>query len=80
MEMAGGVLIGLSFAASGGVLVWKMHAIGALLAIGLVLVALGACAVAGALLGAGIGMIMSSAAGVAVLVGLLWIVFHTGGG
>ena len=78
MDMVFGLLVGLGLCSGGVLLVWKMHAIGALLGIGLLLCATGLCAVIAAFMGADVAMIGGGVASVAVLLGAFWVMSHMG--
>jgi hypothetical protein len=79
MDLAGGLATGILLLAAGSFIVWKLHAVGSLLAIGIVLLAVGLCGVVAALMGAGLGVILGGAGTVVVLLGLFWILGQAGG-
>ena len=79
MEAATSTVIALVFVLAGAGLIWRLHAVPALLGIGLVMVAVGLCGAIAAVAGVAPGVILAGAGSVAVALGLLWILGRMGG-
>ena len=79
MKTAASTVIALVLALAGAGMIWKLHAVPALLGIGLVMVAVGLCGAVAAVAGVAPGVILAGAGSVAVALGLLWILGRTGG-
>lgn len=79
MESLAALLVSVGFAVAGGITIWKLHGIGSLLAIGIVLLAVGLCGAVAALMGAGLGVILGGAGTVVVLLGGFWVLGHASG-